>query len=142
VRPQQKSLMVRRNRKNIVIDTGVLTLFFTGDERVRPYFYQDKKNSHVTSVNLAEFYYKTCRTLGSDVAGVRYHQCQQLLEVIETSPELSIKAGMEKCRRRGTLSLADCYAIAATRTLKGTLLTTDSELDEIEDIDARFFKVY
>ncbi|MGI0091560.1 MAG: type II toxin-antitoxin system VapC family toxin [Nitrososphaerales archaeon] len=130
--------------RNVVIDTGILTLFFSGDARVQPYFRQldrNKKKGYVTSVNLSELYYKTCEKLGEDVAKLRYHQCRELLEILETSRELSLLAGKEKCHRGGHLSLADCFAVAAARSLNGTLLTTDPELAKIKDIDVKLFDV-
>jgi predicted nucleic acid-binding protein len=131
-------------RRNLVIDTGILTLYFSGDQRVQPFFHEverNKKNGFVTSVNLSEFYYKTCETLGQDVAKLRYYQCRELLEILETNRELSLLAGKEKCHRGGRLSLADCFALAATRSSSGTLLTTDPELAKITDIDVKFFDV-
>ncbi|MGI0084356.1 MAG: hypothetical protein ACREBQ_04665 [Nitrososphaerales archaeon] len=53
--------------------------------------------------------------------------------------ELSLLAGREKCHRAGNLSLADCFALAAARSLNGTLLTTDPELAKIKGIDVKFF---
>ena len=45
--------------EGIVIDAGVLTLLFAGDERVRPYFdrlAEGRVEGYSSSVNLAEFY--------------------------------------------------------------------------------------
>jgi predicted nucleic acid-binding protein len=131
-------------KRNLVIDTGVLSLFFSGDARVRPFFDDvetNKRNGYVTSVNLAEFYYKTCETLGEDVAKLRYYQCRELLEILETDSELSLSAGREKCHRAGNLSLVDCFALAAARSFNATLLTTDPELAKIKDIEAKLFSV-
>jgi predicted nucleic acid-binding protein len=130
--------------RNVIIDTGILTLFFSGDSRVQPFFRSveaRKKRAYVTSVNLSEYYYKTCQTLGEEIAGLRYHQCRELLEIVETNRELSLSAGKEKCHRGGNLSIADCFALAATKSLNGTLLTTDPELSKVEDADVRFFEV-
>ena len=131
-------------RRNLVADAGVLTLFFGGDERVRTYFHDietTRRNGYVTSVNLSEFYYKTCEKLGEDVAKLRYYQSRELLQVLETEEELSISAGREKCRNSGNLSLADCYVLAAAKRLDATILTTDSELAKIKEVDAKYFKV-
>lgn len=130
--------------RNLVIDTGVLTLFFSGDQRVRPLFHDvetKRRNGYVTSVNLLEFYYKTCEKLGEDVAKLRYYQCRQLLEIVETNSDLSLLAGKEKCHHGSNLSLADCFALAATISLNGMLLTTDPELATIKDVDVKLFTV-
>jgi len=53
--------------KNAVIDTGVLTLFFSGENTVRNFFVDFERgriNGFVTSVNLSEFYYMTCQKMG------------------------------------------------------------------------------
>ena len=130
--------------RNVVIDTGVLTLFFAGDTRVVSFFHDFERgrlNGHVTSVNLSEFYYKTCEILGEDVAKLRYHQCRELLDILETDGQLSLLAGKEKCHRGGNLSLADCFALAGARILGGTLLTTDPELAKIKMPDVKFYSL-
>jgi predicted nucleic acid-binding protein len=130
--------------KNVIIDTGILTLFFSGDLRVQPFFRNVErggKRAYVTSINLSEYYYKTCETLGEEIAVLRYHQCRELLDIVETNRELSLSAGKEKCHRRSNLSIADCFALAATKSLNGTLLTTDPELGKVKDADVRFFEI-
>jgi predicted nucleic acid-binding protein len=128
---------------NMVVDTGILDLFFAGDARVRAFFeeIERKRNGYVTGVNLSEFFYKTCQILGEDVAKLRYQQCRELLQILETNREYSLEAGKEKCHRGGNLSLADCFALAAAKNLHGMLLTTDPMLAEIKDIEVRFFEV-
>jgi predicted nucleic acid-binding protein len=131
--------------RNIVIDTGALTLFFSGESSVRSYFLdfeRGRRNGFVTSVNLSEFYYKTCEKTGEDVARLWYYQCRERLEILETDNELCLLSGKERCHSGGAhnLSLADCFALAATKRLNGTLLTTDPELAKIKGIDVKFFK--
>jgi len=111
---------------------------------VRSFFYDiemGRRRGFVTSVNLAEFYYKTCEKIGEEAARTRYYQCRDLLEIMETDRDLTLSAGKEKCRRRGNLSLADCFAIAASNIKRGTLLTTNPELAEIKDVDVKFIEV-
>ena len=130
--------------RNVIIDTGVLTLFFSGESDVRPVFLdieRGRNNGYVTAVNLSEFYYKTCENMGEEVARLWYFQCRELLHTLETSRELSLLAGKEKCHQDGNLSLADCYALAAAKSLNGTLLTTDQELAKVKDINVKFFVV-
>src|SRR3989304_3776095 len=62
-------------KSTIVIDAGVLALHFAQDPRVAEYFDKiDEENARglVTSVNLAEFYYKTCKKLGRQAADTGY----------------------------------------------------------------------
>lgn len=131
-------------KRNLVVDAGVLALFFGGDERVKSYFREietTRKNGYVTSVNLSEFYYKTCEKLGEDVAKLRYYQSRELLKVLETDQDLSLSAGREKCHNPGNLSLADCFALGAAKKLDATILTTDSELAKTKEVEAKHFKV-
>jgi hypothetical protein len=76
------------------------------------------------------------------VAKLRFNQCRQLLKTIETDEELSLVAGEEKCHNSSNLSLADCFAIAATRRLSETLLTTDPEFTRMKGVDVKFFEPY
>jgi predicted nucleic acid-binding protein len=127
-----------------VIDTGILTLYFSGEASVRPIFIEiesGKVNGYVTSVNLSEFHYKTCEKIGEQVANLWFSQCRERLLIIETDGPLSLSAGKEKCRWRSKLSLADCFAVAASKKLNAILYTTDPELKELKDISVRFFKV-
>jgi predicted nucleic acid-binding protein len=130
--------------KSVIIDTGVLTLFFSGEAVVKDHFAdfeRGRTQGYVTSVNLSEFYYKTCQKAGKEVAKLWYHQCRELLQTLETDSQLCLLAGSEKCHRGDKLSLADCFALAAARIFHGTLLTTDPELAKIKDVDVKYFEV-
>jgi len=129
--------------RNIVTDTGALTLFFAGDPRVRPYYegiIGAKTKGHISSVTLAEYFYKTCQKLGRETATTRYHMTRAMLNVIETDSNLSMAVGLEKCMKP-VLSLADCYALALTKRMSGKLLTTDRELSKVKDADVKYFEV-
>ena len=96
----------------------------------------------MASVNLSEFYYKTCEKLGKGVADIRYYQSRRSgINVVETDAELARTAGVEKCLHATVLSLADCYALALTRRLGATLLTTDGPLAKSKEIRTVFFDV-
>ncbi len=126
-----------------VMDTGVLSLFYAGDERVRPFFGQiqsGRARGYISSINLAELYYKVCQKLGQETAIVRFHQTQTILEAVETDGELAKAAGLNKCRY-GSLSLADAFAAALTEKLGGTLLTTDEALLKVKEIRVKHFDV-
>ncbi len=130
-------------KENFVVDTGVLSLFFSGDQRVRPYFERIESNRaecFVCSVTLSEYYYKTCQKLGKDVATIRYHQSRNFLRVVETDAQLALGVGLQKCRR-SELSLADSFALATARYVHAILLTTDSELSKVKDIQTKLFEV-
>ncbi len=99
------------------------------------------KLGHVSSVNLSEFYYKTCQKTGRHVADLRYYQLRRTkVKFVETDEELTRSAGLEKCRQPHELSLADCYALSLSKRLKATLLTTDSELAKVNEVKTMYFR--
>ena len=130
--------------RRYVIDTGVLMLFFMGDERVRPYFEEIDRGTAIGLMpyaNLAEFYYKVCETLGKDVAELR---CRRILasriEVVPLDEGLALEAGSLKCHHR-RLSLADCIALSLAKAEGAVLLTTDRELAKTREVSVRLFEV-
>ncbi len=128
---------------SFVFDTGVLSLFYADDERLRPLvdkIHGERAQGLLSSVTLAEFYYKTCQNLGRDVATLWSYQLSERMRVVAADLDLSISAGVEKCRN-SRLSLADSYALALTKRVGGTLLTTDSELAKSRESRVRFFEV-
>ncbi len=55
----------------VALDTGALMLHFTDDKQIRETMSKIESGaleSHTCEPNIAELYYKTCETLGSDVA--------------------------------------------------------------------------
>ena len=128
---------------SFVFDTGAISLFFAEDERLRRLvasIHEGKDEGSLSSVTLAEFYYKTCQRLGREVASLWSMQLSERIDVIAADIELSTGAGLERCRNSG-LSLADCYALALAKRLHGLLLTTDSELAKTKGANVRFFDV-
>ena len=96
----------------------------------------------MSSINLSEFYYKTCQKLGRTVADLRYYQIRRTsLRMIETDEDLARIAGVEKCRQPAKLSLADCYVLALAKRFRATILTTDRELAKVKDVRSIHFKL-
>jgi len=129
--------------KPFVFDTGAISLFYADDQRLRPFVDKirlKQAEGFLSSVTLSEFYYKTCQTVGRDVANMWSRQLNERMQVVEVGFELSMAAGREKCRN-GRLSLADAFALALSKSLRGTLFTTDSELAEDREASVKFFKV-
>jgi len=129
-------------KRNLVIDAGFLGLFFKKDARTYEYLKAiDHGESHgyISGVNLAEFYYKTCRTFGRQTADARFNLVAESGVTVFDDAELNRLAGLERCRKELDISLADCYALALTKVVNGLLLTTDSELGKTRDVDVRHF---
>ncbi len=128
---------------SFVFDTGALSLFYADDERLRSLvdrIHGGGARALLSSVTLCEFYYKTCQSLGRDVATLWSRQLSERMQVVGADLELSLSAGLEKCRNN-KLSLADSYALALSKRVGGTLLTTDSELAKSKESRVRRFEV-
>jgi predicted nucleic acid-binding protein len=131
-------------KPRLVLDSGVLSLHFAGDSRLREFFDQiSEENSTglVSEVNLAEYFYKTCQKLGKETADSRYHMLRASKLLIVNDEQLTRLAGLEKCRQRLDLSLADCFALALAKRESATLLTTDTELNKTKEAKVKLFTV-
>jgi predicted nucleic acid-binding protein len=127
----------------LVFDTGVLSLLYAADERLHPLVDRiqgGRDRGLLSSVILAEFYYKTCQKLGREVATLWSMQLSERMQVVGDDVDLALSAGLEKCRNN-RLSLADSYALALTNRVGGLLLTTDSELAKTKEAKVRLFEV-
>jgi len=128
----------------LVFDAGLLALHFAGDSRVRDYFdavQNDRAIGLIAEVNLAEYYYKTCRKLGRDTADIRYLMIRASKLHAIHDEALIRQAGLERCRTRLDLSLADCFVLAVAKREQAVILTTDSELRKTKDVSVKFFKL-
>jgi len=131
-------------KRAIVVDAGVLTLHFIDNPRVEEYFSgvdDERISGYISSVNLAEFYYKTCQKIGRQTADTRYYQIKRTRLQIVHDDDLTRSAGLEKCRQPLSLSLADCFALALAKREKALLLTTDKELSKVRETEVKFFEV-
>jgi len=129
---------------SLVLDAGVLTLYFAGDRRVKDFFDEidnERAVGLLSEVNLAEYYYKTCRKLGRETADARYFMLKSSKLRVARDEELTRLAALEKCQQRVGLSLADCFALALARREKAILLTTDSELKKARDVQVKLFTI-
>jgi len=129
---------------SLVLDAGVLTLYFAGDPRVKQFFDEvdeERAVGMIAEVNLAEYYYKTCRKLGKESADSRYFMLTSSKLLITNDERLTRLAALEKCRQRLNLSLADCFALALAIREKAILLTTDRELKKAKGVQVKLFTV-
>ena len=129
---------------NLVLDTGVLTLYFAGDSRVKGFFdeiSEERAVGLISEINLAEYYYNACRKLGRETADSRYFMLRASKLLIVNDERLTRLAALEKCRQRLDLSLGDCFALALAKREGATLLTTDRELKRTKDVQVKLFPV-
>ena len=130
--------------RDLILDSGVLNLQFTKDPRLTPYLDSidgGTARGFTTLINLTEFYYWTCRTLGREVADLRLQTLLTSGIEVVGDTDLARRAGYEKCRRTHDLSTADCYILSLARRERGLLLTTDGELAKIRDVEVKHFPV-
>ncbi len=127
----------------LVLDAGVLTLHFADHRDVKEYFdaiVAGRSKGLISSVNLAEFYYKICQKLGMQTADSWYFQVRRSkLEVVDND-ELVRQAALEKCRQSHELALADCFALALAKMEHALLVTTDSELAKVKQAQVRYVR--
>ncbi len=97
---------------------------------------------YTCETNLVEFYYKTCERFGREVAEVRHTSIRRSkMSILATDEQLARIAGGLKCVHRGKLSLADAYIVAATKLLRGTLVTTDSQIAALKLVPTRLIEI-
>jgi len=123
-------------RSRYVLDAGVFPLILAGDANVKRYVEEmasGRAEPLVCEVNLAEFYAKTCEKKGRDVADVYYLRIRYQPNIVIVAPdeELTRNAARLKCKHRGKVSLADCYAAAAASMNEAILVTTDASLGKM-----------
>lgn len=93
-------------------------------------------------VNMAELYYKTCEKLGREVAEIRHTSLRHSeISILAIDEKLTRLAGGLKCTYKGKLSLADAYIVAAAKTLRGTLITTDPRIAELKLVQTKLLQI-
>ncbi len=130
--------------EKLVLDAGVLSLHFADHIGVRKYFdsiITGRYDGMISSVNMSEFYYKTCQKFSKQTADTWYFQLRNSDLRIVHREELIRAAGLEKCRQSPALSLADCFALALAKSENALLITTDSELAKVSDVRTRHVEV-
>jgi len=123
-------------RSRYLFDAGIFPLILAGDNNVRRFVEEiasGRAELLVCEVNLAEFYAKTCEKKGREVADVQYLRVrhQPNMAILAPDEELTPEAAWLKCKHRGKVSLADCYAAAAASMNEAILVTTDASLGKM-----------
>lgn len=125
------------NAKSYLFDAGIISLFYAGDKKVKPYFdrvFASHAKGIISEVNLAEFYYKAASKKGIEVADLWYRQIRQSsFRIIPPDESITREAGLLKLKN-GSFSLADCFAVATAQKWAEALLTTDSDLKSVKGV--------
>jgi len=131
--------------KTYVFDAGALTLLLSGDERLGSYVDEISRGTakaYTSAVNLAELYYKTTDKVGRETADTWYFRIlNSNLVVVSVDTPLAREAGIYKSKYRGSLSLADCFAMALSVREKAQLLTTDKDFREVKEIQVKYLPI-
>jgi len=123
-------------RSRYLLDAGIFPLILAGDANVKRFVEEiasGRAEPLACEVNLAEFYAKTCEKKGKEVADIYYLRIryQPNMTIISPDEELTKRAAWLKCKHRGKVSLADCYAAASASTSEAMLITTDTGLSKV-----------
>ncbi len=137
--------MKRLRHESLRLDAGALALVLIGDGRLSSYVDEisvGTAKAYTSAVNLAELYYKTVDKIGLETAETWYFRILNSdVTVVPADATLAREAGVFKSRYRRLLSLADCFAAALTAREKGLLLTTDSDFEEVKEIETQCFPI-
>jgi len=131
--------------KTYIFDAGALTLLFSGDERLTIYANEISRGTakaYASAVNLAEFYYKTADKIGRETADTWYFRIlNSNIIVVSADATFAREVGVYKSKYRRLLSLADCFALALSAKEKAHLLTTDSDFQEVKEIQVKYLPI-
>jgi len=131
--------------KAYVFDAGALTLLLSGDERLTSYVNEISRGTakaYTSAVNLAELYYKTTDKIGRETADTWYFRIlNSNVVVVSADAPLAREVGIYKSKYRHLLSLADCFALALSLKEKAQLLTTDSDFQEVKEIQVKYLPI-
>jgi len=131
--------------KTYVFDAGALTLLLSGDERLTSYVNEISRGTakaYTSVVNLAELYYKTADKIGRETADAWYFRIlNSNVMVVSADSPLAREVGICKSKYKRLLSLADCFAMALSVKEKAQLLTTDSDFQEVKEIQVKYLPI-
>ena len=124
--------------KDICLDTGPLTLFFSKTppsdiSNLMKSIKEKKSKAHIVWPILIEVYKHLCVLKGKSFAesAIISITNNYPVNIIDMDVSLSLKAGALKCQYRTTLSYNDCIVIAYSLNKKLVLHTTEKDLPKI-----------
>ncbi len=121
---------------HFVLDSYALLAYFrneTGAEKIEQLLNEavaDKHELHMTCINAGEVYYMAHRKDGADKAALVWKAMLQFpIHITEADMNLTFKAASLKAKYK--LSYADAFAAVLAINKKATLITGDSEFDNL-----------
>lgn len=141
---------MRRLRENltniptrVTLDSSVLLAYLLGEELselVGQLLEKGGRRLYIPHTAITETYYIACRQLGSDTADRIVTSFLDGLAVeTVSSEELDLVAGRCKCER--SISLADCYVIAAAKLRDAAALFAEPESELTKEMKSHSFDV-
>jgi len=125
-------------RRRYVLDAGVLALYFAGCGDVREYIdlvYEGSAEVFMCEVNVAEFLYSYARVFGWDAAMAKHALLRSSpINFVGVDEGLTVEAAKLKLKYYNVLSLADCYLIALAKRGKATVVTTDHNVKNVNEV--------
>lgn len=107
-----------------------------GSEMVENLLYSAKKRGEplfLCVINLGEVYYQMVRRAGKDYAEAMLEKLSLLpIEILPCSYELTMDAALIKADY--SISLADCFAVAAAIRQKATIFTGDPDFRKVQTL--------
>lgn len=120
-------------------------LYFAEDKRAKEIIGEimsGRAEGYTCETNIAEFYYKTCEKFGRKIAETRHVSIRRSkISILAIDERLTRIAGGLKCDHRGKLSLTDAYIVSTAKIFDGTLVTTDSRLEELKLVQTKYLQV-
>ncbi len=120
-----------------VLDSYALLAFFRDEcgadavEKLLNEAAEDKHELYITTVNVGEVYYMSCRKDNVAKANQVWEAMKKFpLHFVEVDMDLSLAAAKIKANHK--LSFADAFAAALTIQKKATLVSGDSEFDNLK----------
>ena len=124
----------------VILDACAVIAFFRdeeGSEMVEHFLIDSQHICYIHVINLCEVYYDFLRSNNQDYANQMVSELQEVGVIFKADLEQDfwqLVAYYKATIRR--VSLADCFALALTKNLKGTLITSDHhEFDRIVPLE-------
>ena len=124
--------------KRYILDSYAMITYFEDEAgadrvaRILRQLVQGKARGYMSVVNWGEVYYNTMREGGIDEAEKVILQLDKLpIQIVEANRDFAYEAAKLKGKYR--IAYADCFAVALSMKLNGTLVTGDPEFKKVKE---------
>ena len=93
-----------------------------------------RAEAYTCEVNVAEFLYNYAKAFRWNSAQIKNNLIRSSpINITSPNENLTLKAAKLKLKHYKTLSLTDSYLIALANQLKATIITTDKDIEDIDE---------